>query len=94
MAANDITNPSTSGAAAGVPAAPRPRLRLPLNTADDARRELARLYREAKSGGRDVSEASKLANMLAILARMIETGDLEARIEALEAAEQNGGRKP
>lgn len=94
MAANDHTKPDGCGAAAGVPAAPRPRLRLPLNTAEDARRELARLYREAKTGGRDVSEASKLANMLAILARMIETGDLEARIEALEAAEQNGGRKP
>lgn len=94
MARNDTTESSESGAAGGVPAAPRPRLRLPLNTADDARRELARLYREAKSGGRDVSEASKLANMLAILARMIETGDLEARIEALEASKDKGGCEP
>lgn len=61
-----------------------PRLRLPLGTAEEVRRELARLYREAKAGQRDVSDSSKLANMLQILARLIETSDLEARIVALE----------
>lgn len=59
-------------ATASESAAP-PRLRLPLASADDVRRELSRLYREAKAGRRDVSDASKLANMLQILARLIET---------------------
>lgn len=60
------------------------RLRLPLATIEDCRRELARVYREAKSRRRDVQEASKLAYMLHLLARMIEESTLEARIEALE----------
>lgn len=67
-------------------ATPSPRLRLPLATANDARRELARLYREGKSGQREVQDVSRLANVLQILGRMIEAGDLEKRIEALEAA--------
>lgn len=62
-----------------------PRLRLPLRSAQDVRRELAKIYRDGKSGRRDVSDVSKLANILQILGRMIETGDWEARIEKLEA---------
>lgn len=61
------------------------RLRLPLSTAEDVTRELARLYREGKAGQRDVGDVSKLANVLALLARLIETSDLEKRLERLEA---------
>ena len=48
------------------------------------RRELARLYGEARAGTLAVGDASKLANVLQILGRMIETGDLEVRLEELE----------
>ena len=61
-----------------------PRLRCPLRTIDDVRAELARLYRDAKAGRRDVSDASRLANMLFILGRMIEGAEFEARLEKLE----------
>lgn len=61
-----------------------PRLRLKLVTADDVRRELARIYREGKAGQRNVPDVSRLANVLQILSRCIETSDLESRIEALE----------
>ncbi len=61
-----------------------PRLRLKLSTADDVRRELGRIYREGKAGTRDVGEVSRLANVLSILNRCIESGDLEQRIEQLE----------
>ena len=64
--------------------APPSRLRLKLTTADDVRRELGRIYREGKAGTRDVSDVSKLANILQILNRCIEAGDLEKRIEQLE----------
>lgn len=63
-----------------------PRLRLKLVTAEDVRRELARLYREARSNQLEVSDASRLANVLQILARCIETGDLERRLQLLEEA--------
>ena len=61
-----------------------PRLRLKLATIDDVKTELARIYREGKAGTRDVAEVSKLANVLALLARLVEIGDLEKRIAALE----------
>lgn len=63
---------------------PPPRLRLPLATIRDVRRELARLYREGKSGVRDVSEVSRLANVLQVLSRCIELAEFESRLEKLE----------
>lgn len=65
------------------PKAP-PRLRCPLKTLDNVKAELARLYREGKAGKRDVGDVSRLANVLAVLGRMIEGADFEARLEALE----------
>ncbi|MBI1891722.1 MAG: hypothetical protein HYS18_13810 [Burkholderiales bacterium] len=59
-------------------------MRLSLASSNDVRRELARLYRSGKAGERDVADVSKLANVLQILGRLIETSDLESRIEALE----------
>ena len=67
-----------------------PRLRLPLASAGDVARELARLYRQARAGQMEVQDSSRLANILQILARVLETSDLEARIEALEAIKGEG----
>jgi hypothetical protein len=47
--------------------------------------QLGRLYREARSGTIKVEDASRLANILAILGRMIGDTDLEARVVELEA---------
>lgn len=64
-------------------------------TLEDVRRELARLYREAKSGRRDVQDASRLAHVLSVLARLIEGADLERRIADLEAeAAARADRRP
>ncbi len=69
-------------------ASPPRRMRLHLKTAEDVRAELARLYREGKSGTRDVSDVSRLANVLGLLGRLIETGDLEARLQKLEKSDE------
>ena len=66
------------------PPPPKQYARAKLATATDVSRELAKLYREARSGRIDVSDASRLANMLSILARILTDSELEARIEALE----------
>jgi hypothetical protein len=60
------------------------------------RRELARLYKEARAGGLDVGDASKLANILQILGRMIEGSVLEQRVVELErqAERQAERRRP
>lgn len=65
--------------------APTPRLRIPLRSAEDVRRELAKLYRQMKSGQIQPQDGTKLAYVLNLLRQAIETGELEARISALEA---------
>lgn len=58
-----------------------------LQTISDVSHELAKLYREARSGKIDVSDASRLANLLSILARILGESVLEKRIEILEQRE-------
>ncbi|MGX5658178.1 hypothetical protein ACWKWV_00440 [Castellaniella ginsengisoli] len=62
------------------------RLRLPLTTAVDVRKELARLYRSMKVGQIPAADGTKLAYVLNILRQTIETSDIEQRLEALEKA--------
>jgi hypothetical protein len=66
---------------------PRPgRSRLRLDSLDRVRRELVKIYRQGRDGERDVADASKLANILTMIARILEGSDLEKRIALLEAA--------
>lgn len=55
-----------------------------LHDLKSVKRELGSLYREARLGKIDTQDASRLGNLLSILARIIQTSDLEARITALE----------
>lgn len=88
--------PKTAGKPANteVPADTPPRVRINLSTIGAVRMELARLYREGKAGQRDIGDVSRLANVLALMGRLIEGSDLEKRLEELEqrAAEENTGR--
>lgn len=63
------------------------KVRVKLNTVADVQRELSKLYRLARGKRMDTSEASKLANILVMIARIMETSDLEARLSALERGE-------
>ena len=60
------------------PPAPR------LDTLHKVRRELAHLYREGKAGRMDVATASRLAHILALIARILEGAQLEDRVAELE----------
>jgi hypothetical protein len=51
----------------------------------DVRREFARLYRSMKADEIDCGKGRSLAYVLGLLARAIEGGELEERIDALEA---------
>jgi len=55
-----------------------------LDTARDVRKEAARLYRACRRGDVDPSDGSKMASILALIARSIETSDLEDRLNRLE----------
>ena len=60
------------------------RYRCKLNTLADCRREMSRVYRESRSQLIDVSDGSKFVYMLSAVGKIIESSDLEQRIEALE----------
>lgn len=59
-------------------------VRAKLKTVGDVSQQIAVIYREARSGKLDISDASKLANILALLARTLADGEIESRLERLE----------
>ena len=67
-----------------VEALPPTRYRCKLNTMSDVKSEMAKVYREARSGLVDVQDATKLTWCLQAVAKVIEGSDLEKRIEILE----------
>lgn len=62
------------------------RYRCKLDTANDVKKELSKLYREARSGLVATSDATKLGWLLGEIRKTIETSDIEKRIEQLEQA--------
>jgi len=65
-----------------------------LNNLQDLRRYLANLINRTESGEIDVNLSGKLGYLASILHRVIEGGDLEARIATLEKQfKDQGGRK-
>ena len=66
----------------GLRVIPTPQLKLA--TIEDCRREMARVYRDARTGMTDTANASRLVYMLTSIAKMIEIGQLEQRLTILE----------
>jgi hypothetical protein len=69
----------------------RPR-RPVLKTLPDVRREMARVYREMRRGRLETQDATRMTYVLTQIAKIIQTAELEARIEAVERA--LGSRRP
>lgn len=59
-------------------------MRLPLNDIRAVRREMCRVYRDARSGRIDTRDAARLCFVLAAIRATIEACTLEARVCALE----------
>ncbi|MFI3187390.1 MAG: hypothetical protein QX198_15555 [Methylococcaceae bacterium] len=74
----------SSGTIEAIPTPKGTRYRCQLNTAQDVRREMAKVYRESRSGLIDVADSTKHVWVLAAIGKAIETSDIEKRIEALE----------
>ena len=83
----DMTNDEETPASAESRSRPA-RLRVPLRDMHDVQLELARLYREMKRGTIPAQDGSRMANVLQILARVMEGGQLEQRLAALEEADK------
>jgi len=64
---------------------PTPRQKARLHTIDDLRLEMARVYRDMRSGRLESSDGTRLVYVLAQMAKLFELSAIEARINALEA---------
>jgi hypothetical protein len=67
-----------------LPPAKGQRYRCKLDTLQDVKREMAKVYRESRSELIDPAAATKLVWVLQAVSKVIEGSDLEKRIEALE----------
>jgi hypothetical protein len=74
-----------TGAVESLPPQKGHRYRCKLDSLGDVKSEMAKLYREARSGVIDVQDSTKLVWVLQAVAKVIEGSDLEKRIEILEA---------
>lgn len=73
-----VTIDGKSGACTPTPAKTK------LNALDDVRREMANVYREARGGIIDTSEAGRLAYILSGIGKLIEATDIEKRLKQME----------
>lgn len=71
---------------------PPVRRKIVLTKISHVRSELSRLYSEARHGEISVSNATKLAYLLATLAKIIEGSDLEQRLTEIEKHLQEGSK--
>jgi hypothetical protein len=61
-----------------------------LSTTLEIRRELSRVYRDMRVGILNTSDGTRLAYVLAVMARLVEQTEDESRIEALEEIVREG----
>lgn len=69
---------------------PRKAFRAKLTNTREVAAQAARLFREARAGLIDVSDASRLANILAIVGRLLSDAEVEALSARLDAIERRG----
>ncbi len=65
---------------------PYPGRRPDLATLPDVRREMGRVYREMRSKKLETQDGTRLCFVLGQIGKLIQTTELEARIEAMERA--------
>lgn len=59
--------------------------RIDLKTIDDVRLEMARVYREMRSGNMEAQQGTRLVYVLSQIGKLIEAHEIEKRLTALEA---------
>ena len=74
-----VTIDATSGSCTSTPSR-----KTKLNELEDVRREMARVYREARGGMIDSSEAGRLAYILTGIGKLIEATEIEKRLSQME----------
>lgn len=74
--------PVTIDATTGKPDPTPPKIKL--SNIEDVRREMATIYREARTGKVDISDAGRLAYILTGIGKLIEVEQVEQRLMELE----------
>ncbi len=67
-----------------ISASPTPRKQIRLSSIKDCRRELAKVYADARHGSVDPQDATRLAYILVAISNMVKDHELEERIKKLE----------
>jgi hypothetical protein len=75
-------SPLTIDATTGAPDPTSPKIKL--NSIGDVRREMGTIYREARAGKLDISDAGRLAYVLTGIGKLIEVELIEQRLAELE----------
>jgi hypothetical protein len=75
-------SPVTIDAATGTPD-PTPQ-KIKLSSIEDVRREMATIYREARAGRVDISDAGRFAYILTGIGKLVEIEQVERRLIELE----------
>ena len=75
---------SITGEVETLPPSKDRRYRCKLDSLSDVKQEMATVYKQARSGIVEVADATKFVWMLQAVGKIIETSDLEKRIEILE----------
>ncbi len=76
--------PAQPPAVTGVLLAPTPRARSRLTTIREIRREMAKVYLEARNGELRTDSATRFVYMLTQLSNLIRDSELEGRVQQLE----------
>lgn len=84
MAKNDNANEQQPIEGEVIPAPPTPKKQIRLASIKDCRRELAKVYVDARYGSTDPQDATRLTYVLIAISNMIKDHELEERVKKLE----------
>jgi len=76
-----------------IPATPTPKKQIRLSSIKDCRRELAKVYADARHGSVDTQDATRLTYILVAISNMIKDHELEERVKKLEEQNEKSGTK-
>jgi hypothetical protein len=80
---SDVKSPEIVAGSAIAVLPPPPRI--DLKTIDDIRVEAARVYRDMRAGRIEPVIGTRLVYVLSVIGKLIEAGEIEKRMEAVEA---------
>ncbi len=76
-----------------IPSTPTPKKQIRLSSIRDCRRELSKVYADARHGSVDPQDATRLTYIIVAISSMIKDHELEERVKKLEEQNEKSGTK-